>query len=133
MRRPWLIPVVFAAFFGSCVCSAKLGGSVEVNGEKLEFSSCRNGVVHGFRGVELTAKNGMRLRIGALPTGAAGVIVMPKGETVGKELGVACGTFSISDQNSTINDVKNVQGKASLDCEGEGFKVKGDVSFENCH
>jgi hypothetical protein len=106
---------------------------MEVNGEKVTFGSCRNGAVYGFRGVELSGSNGIRLRLGLLPTGAAGVIVMPKGETVGKELGVECGTLQLSDQNSTVNDVKNVQGKAVLDCEGHGFKVKGEVSFENCH
>ena len=133
MQRPFLIATVLAAMVGSYGCSAKLGGSVEVNGEKLGLSSCRNGVAFGFRGVQLTTKSGLRLRIGALPTGAAGVIVMPKGETVGTELGVPCGAFSISDQKSTINGVRNVEGKASLDCEAAGYKIKGEVSFENCH
>jgi hypothetical protein len=121
------------ALWGSCFCSNKLSGSMEVNGEKVGFNSCRNGLVYGFRGVELSASNGMRLRLGLLPTGEAGVIVMPKGESVGKELGVECGSLTISDQNSTVNDVKNVQGKAVLDCEGQGYKVKGEASFENCH
>jgi hypothetical protein len=134
MRRGPLFLIAFLiAVFPSCMCSNKLSGSVEVNGEKLSFSSCRNGAVHGYRGVELTASNGTRLRIGVLPTGAAGVIIMPKGQTVGTELGTACGSLNISDQNSTVNDVKNVEGKAVLDCEGNGFKVKGEVSFENCH
>lgn len=133
MRRTWLVPTVLVAMVSSYACSAKLGGSVEVNGEKLGLSSCRNGVAFGFRGVQLTTKSGLRLRIGALPTGAAGVIVMPKGESVGTELGVPCGAFSISDQKSTINGVRNVEGKAILDCEAAGFKIKGEVSFENCH
>jgi hypothetical protein len=133
-RRPWLAVIALVlAVFPSCFCSNKLGGSVEVNGEKLTFSSCRSGAVYGFRGVELSAQNGMRLRLGVLPTGAAGVIVMPKDEAVGTELRVGCGSLSISDQNSTVNDVKNVQGKAVLDCEAEGWKIKGEVSFENCH
>jgi hypothetical protein len=133
MRRPWLIPTVLIGLWGSCVCSNKLSGSVEVNGEKIAFNSCRNGAVYGFRGVELSGSNGMRLRLGLLPTGAVGVIVMPKGESVGKELGVECGTLNISDQNSTVNDVKNVHGKAILQCESQGYKLKGEVSFENCH
>lgn len=133
MRRPWLIPTVLIALWGSCFCSNKLSGSVDVNGEKVTFGSCRNGAVYGFRGVELSGSNGMRLRLGLLPTGAAGVIVMPKGENVGKDLGIECGTLNLSDQNSTVNDVKNVQGKAILDCEGQGYKIKGEVSFENCH
>ena len=134
MRKGWLYVVaVLIAVFPSCMCSNKLSGSVEINGEKVTFGSCRNGAVHGFRGVELAGSNGMRLRVGVLPTGAAGVIVMPKGATVGTELGVACGSLTISDQNSTVNDVKNVEGKAVLECEANGFKIKGTVSFENCH
>ncbi len=124
---------VVVALFGSCVCSAKLGGTVEVNGEKLSFGSCRSGAVYGFRGVELSSGTGLRLRIGALRTGAAGVVVMPKGVAVGTDLGVPCGSFSISNQNSTINGVKNVEGKAVLECEANGFKIKGEVTFENCH
>jgi hypothetical protein len=131
MRHPWLIVTVVVAVCGAC--SNKLGGSVEVNGEKVTFGSCRSGAVYGFRGVELSGSNGMRLRLGLIPTGAAGVIVMPKGADVGKDLGVACGTLTLSDQNSTVNGVKNVEGKAVLDCEAEGFKLKGEVSFKNCH
>ncbi|KAB2898523.1 MAG: hypothetical protein F9K40_11325 [Kofleriaceae bacterium] len=133
MRRPWLIPTVFMALWGSCFCSNKLSGTVEVNGEKVGFNSCRNGIIHGFRGVELSASNGMRLRLGVTPTGKMGVIVFPKDAAVGTELGIECGSLSLSDQNSTVNDVKNVQGKAVLDCEAQGYKLKGEVSFENCH
>ena len=132
MRRLSLV-IVAVLVAPSVACSNKLSGSVEVNGETLKIESCRNGAVHGYRGVELTASNGMRLRVGALPTGAAGVIVMPPGATVGTELGVGCGSLTISDQNSTVNNVKNVEGKAVLDCEAAGFKVKGQVTFANCH
>ncbi len=121
------------ALWGSCFCSNKLSGNVEVNGEKVGFNSCRNGLVYGFRGVELSGSNGMKLRLGHSPTGEMGVIVFAKGESVGKELRVPCGSLSLSDQNSTVNDVKNIQGKAVLDCTAEGYTLKGEVSFENCH
>jgi len=130
MQHSWRIATVLVV----CgACSNKLGGSIEINGEKVTFGACRSGAVYGFRGVELTGSNGMRLRLGVLPTGAAGVIVMPKGADVGKELDVPCGSLVLSDQHSTINDVKNVEGKAVLDCEADGFKVKGEITFENCH
>src|SRR5512134_2642276 len=87
-------------------CSNKLSGSVDINGEKLELDSCRNGVVYGYRGVELTGKNGVRLRVATLVTGEAAVIVMPAGASVGKQLPGACGSLELSDQNSTINDVR---------------------------
>lgn len=119
--------------WGSCFCSNKLSGTVEINGEKVGWSSCRNGAVYGFRGVEVSGSNGMRLRLGLTPTGEMGVIVFDKGATVGKELGIVCGSLTVNDQSSTVNDVKNVSGKAVLDCEAQGYKLKGDINFENCH
>jgi len=129
--RVWIIAVVAA--LTASACSAELSGNVDLNGETLAFESCHNGVIYGFRGVELTATSGMRLRIGALPTGAAGVIVMPKDAATGTDLGVECGPFTITDQNSEINKVKNVEGKATLACEAKGFKLSGSVTFGNCH
>lgn len=116
----------------AAACSNKLGGEVEVNGEKQSLSSCRNGVVYGFRGVEVSMRSGMRLRIAATQTGEARLVYMPSGSSTGTDIGT-CGTLSISDQNSTINDVKNVEGKAALDCATDGFSIKGELSFENCH
>jgi hypothetical protein len=113
-------------------CSAKLTSDLSINGEKQEIASCRSGAVYGFRGVELTAKSGTKVRVASTITGEAGVVVMQKGSLVGSDLGT-CGTFQISDQSSTINDVKNVKGKAVLDCAADGLAVKGTVSFENCH
>lgn len=128
MRKALLV----AAITVVAACSNKLGGDVTVNGEAFSPDSCRNGVVHGFRGVEVTAKSGMRLRIGATQTGEARVAVLAPGASTGADLGL-CGTLSISDQNSTVNDVRNVEGKATLDCAADGMTIKGSLSFENCH
>ena len=125
----WILVPVLAMAAG---CSNKLGGDVTVNGEKASLSSCRNGVVYGFRGVEVTLSSGMRLRIATTQTGASDLVVMPAGASTGTRIG-ACGSFSVSDQNSTINDVKNVEGKAQLDCASDGFTIKGSLTFENCH
>lgn len=113
-------------------CSNKLSSDLDINGEKVKLTSCRNGMVYGFRGVELTAENGTRLRIAATPTGEADVVVMPSGSAKGDRLG-NCGTFEIADQNSEVNDVKNVEGRATFDCKSTGFTVKGSSSFGNCH
>lgn len=121
--------VAFVALLG---CTNKLGGDLTLDGEKVEIESCRNGSIYGFRGVEVSAKSGARVRVAATPTGEAHVFVMPKGADVGKELG-ACGSFQIADQKSTVNDVRNVEGKASLDCSANGIAVKGSFTFENCH
>ncbi len=114
-------------------CSAELSGTIDLNGQALAFESCHNGAIYGFRGVELTATSGVRLRIHALPDGAAGVIVMSKDAATGTDLGVECGPFTITDQNSEINSVKNVEGKATLACEAKGVKLSGSVTFGNCH
>jgi hypothetical protein len=127
--RNWLAALILIAVAG---CSNKLGGDVTVDGQKLEVSSCRSGAVYGFRGVEVTGKSGLRLRVASTQTGEANVVVMQPGAAVGTDLG-PCGSFEISDQHSTINDVKNVAGKAKLDCVADGVTVKGSLTFENCH
>ena len=128
MRRLWLLGLLLAF----TACSNQLGGDVSVGGERLELDSCRSGAVYGFRGVEVTAKSGVRLRVAATQTGEAEVVVIPRGAEVGKSLGT-CGSFQINDQNSTINDVKNVEGKATLDCTTDDGSVKGSLTFKNCH
>lgn len=35
--------------------------------------------------------------------------------------------------NSTINDIRNVEGNASLECEAGERVVTGTVAFKNCH
>jgi len=128
MRAALLVAAVIAGFG----CTNKLGGDLRVDGDKVSLSSCRNGVVYGYTGVELTTKSGVRIRIAASLTGEAEVVVVGAGATVGTELG-RCGSLTVSDQNSTINDVKNVEGKATLDCSADGATIQGTVSFENCH
>lgn len=112
--------------------SAKVGGDVTVNGEALRFDACRNGVLYGYRGVEVTAKNGLRLRIATTQTGAADLVVMPPGAATGTDLG-PCGVIDVSDQHSSVNNVTNVEGHADLDCASDGFTIHGRVTFENCH
>jgi hypothetical protein len=126
--RSLAIPLLVLA----AACSNKLGGEVTVNGETQTLDSCRNGSIYGFRGVEVSMRSGMRLRIAMTQTGEARLVYMPAGSATGTDVGL-CGTLTISDQNSTINDVKNVEGKATLDCATDGFTVKGKLSFENCH
>ena len=127
MRMTWMFAFVLAAG-----CSNKLSGTLEIDGHAVEISSCRNGMVYGFRGVELTAATGERLRVALAPTGEAVVILMAKGASTGAELG-KCGSLEVSDQNSEINDVKNVEGKMELDCAADGSAIKGSVKFGNCH
>lgn len=117
---------------GAAACTNELGGDLSVNGTPFEAASCRNGAVRGYRGVEVTGKSGDRIAIAATQTGAAHVAFLPKGADRGVEIG-DCGTFQIEDQNSTVNDVKNVEGKATLDCTSGDRVIKGSVTFSNCH
>ncbi|MBK9035667.1 MAG: hypothetical protein IPL61_31185 [Myxococcales bacterium] len=127
-RWAWALPIVFA----NCICSNKLGGDLTLNGEPFAPSSCRNGAVYGFSGVEVTGKGGWKLRLVQTPTGEANVVVFGPDSPRGAELG-ACGTVKVDTQNSTVNDVKNVEGSAVLACAADGVSLSGKVTFENCH
>jgi hypothetical protein len=113
-------------------CSNKLSGSLEVDGKKFELDSCRSGQVYGFSGVELRSKTGDKLRLVQTPTGEGAVVYLPSGASTGSEMG-RCGPFTVRQQNSSINDVKNVEGTATLDCSASGHTIKGEVAFGNCH
>jgi hypothetical protein len=113
-------------------CKNELGGSLTVDGKAFEMDSCRSGEVYGFSGVEVTAKSGDRLRLVQTPTGEGQVILLGSGADTGTDLGT-CGPLKVSQQNSTINNIKNVEGKAKLDCSAAGHTIKGTVSFGNCH
>ena len=113
-------------------CSNELKGEVTVDDHAFELSSCRSGEVYGFVGVELVSKEGAKLRFAQTPTGEAVAFYLASGDSTGVELGT-CGSFQVSQQNSTNNDVKNVEGKGDVDCTGAGHTLKGSFSFSNCH
>jgi len=113
-------------------CSNELKGDLILDGQAFELSSCRSGAIYGFVGVELVSKQGAKLRFAQTPTGEAVAFHIPDGESTGVEIGM-CGSFSVSQQNSTINDVKNVEGKGQMDCSAAGHTLKGSFKFSNCH
>ena len=113
-------------------CSNELKGSLTIDDADFALESCRSGQVYGFVGVEVVSKEGAKLRVAQAPTGEAVAFVIPAGTSTGVEVG-RCGSFHVSTQNSTINDVKNVEGEATLECEGSGHSIKGSFSFSNCH
>ncbi len=124
-----LVGLVAALSLG---CSAKLSSDITVGGEKFEPTECKNGVSFGFMGVQLSDKDGRRIRLAPNADGTVAIMLFDKGQDVGNTV-ASCGTMSLAQQNSEINGVKNVQGKATLACgEGPG-EIKGSISFENCH
>ncbi len=120
------------ALLAMTACSNQLGGDLSVNGARFEATACRNGAVYAYRGVEVTGKSGTRIAIAATQVGAARVVYLPRQGERGVVVG-DCGTFQIEDQNSTVNDVKNVEGKATLDCTQGELVIKGSLTFSNCH
>lgn len=129
MRR--LVSSSLAALVVSALagCSAKLTGSIQLDGAPFAVSSCKSGEPMGFAGVELS-NGAKRIRLVALPDGSAGAIVFDHGDK-GDDLG-PCGTLQIHPQNSQINSVTNVEGRTTLACEG-AHKLSGTLEFANCH
>src|SRR5687768_8313907 len=103
MRVPrWMTHAVPLAVL-VCAGSNKLGGDLKVDGKAFSPKSCRNGQVFGFAGVEVTGADGRRMRVIHTPTGEAQVVLFAAGSPTGVDLG-KCGTVSVSDQNSTVNN-----------------------------
>ncbi len=123
---------VALASCGLFACSNELKGDLTVDGKSFALDSCRSGQVYGFVGVEVVSKAGAKLKIQQTPTGEAIAYYQQAGAATGVELG-KCGTFQVSTQSSTINDVQNVEGQALMDCTAGGHTVKGNFTFSNCH
>ncbi len=121
-----LLPVVA---FG---CSTKLSGSISLSEGKFVPTSCQSMARIGQRGVELEDDKGRRVRLIELPDGSADAFWFEGSSGKGKKFG-DCVTLSVKDQNSTVNKVKNVMGKAELDCHKGDNELTGTVTFENCH
>lgn len=113
-------------------CTAKMSSDITVGGEKFEPTECRSGQAFGFTGVQLTDKTGRRIRLAPNVDGTVSILFFDKGQDVGHQV-PSCGTMQISQQNSEINGIKNVQGKATLGCTDGDTEIKGSISFENCH
>lgn len=116
-------------------CRAKLSGSINVDGSDFQASACRSGQANmpKFSGVDFTGSSGRRLRFVALQDGSVRTFLFEPGVKTGTLIGQNCGTISVTEQNSEVNDVKNVQGTVSADCTGSGHHVTASMTFKNCH
>ena len=110
-------------------CRAELASELTVDGQPFYPNSCRSGQVNGFAGVDLI-DDGRTLRIVQTPTNQPQAILLDGQQVV--DFGL-CGTMSLERQGSTVNDITNVMGAATLKCEAAGHTVEGTVSFKNCH
>ncbi|MGE0551029.1 MAG: hypothetical protein AB7O24_21140 [Kofleriaceae bacterium] len=124
----WILGLIVVVVAG---CSNKLGGDLTIDGTAVTLESCRSGQIYGFAGVELVTTTGAKLRLVGNPDSTANALVAIGGPTFA-DLG-KCGPIQNEPQSSTINNVRNVKGTAKLDCEAGGHKIKGSISWENCH
>lgn len=132
LRLPSLstLALLLVSTIGTIGCQAELTGDLKIDGQTFAPDSCRSGQVNGFAGVDLTDGDGPTLRIVQSPTNEPQVIVLDG--QLAADFG-QCGTMSIERQNSTVNDITNVMGNATLKCEAAGRSVEGTISFKNCH
>ncbi len=111
-------------------CNAELSADLKVDGNAFTPTSCRSGQVNGFSGVDLIDDKGQKLRLVQTPANKP-LVLFFEAETP-LEFG-QCGTMSLDRQNSTINNITNVMGNATLDCKLEKQSVSGTITFKNCH
>ena len=113
-------------------CHAKITSDLHVDGAPFAIAECRSGAAFGFSGLQLADASGRRLRLMQMVDGSTAVAIFPPAAERGDRLG-ACGTLTLQTQNSRINNIQNVKGEATLDCNAVGHQVVGHVAFENCH
>jgi hypothetical protein len=113
-------------------CTAKITGSVQIDGAPFTVTQCRSGRAFAFNGVELSDANGRRLRLFANPDGTSSGALFQGNNVTGDRLG-ECGVLSMETQPSRINSINNIKGVAKLSCDSGLHKVTGTVEFENCH
>jgi len=132
LMRPLKLLLPFVAAWLLCMpgCKNEITASMQLDGAAFVPTSCRSGELNNFMGVDLTDDGGRVVRLVLSPSNQPLAIVIADGKTT--ELG-QCGALTVVRQNSTINDITNVEGNARLECEGAGRKLSGEVDFKNCH
>ncbi|KIG17323.1 hypothetical protein DB30_03380 [Enhygromyxa salina] len=110
-------------------CTNEITATLKIDDKSFVPTSCRAGQLNGFAGVDLIDDAGQTLRLVQSPTNEPNAILLGDKAV---EFG-ACGSFSVERQTSSVNDITNVMGEAKLECEAEGRKVSGTVTFKNCH
>lgn len=113
-------------------CSAKLSSTATLDGQPFTPTECRNGSPLGFVGVELSDAQNRKVRLVAQPDGQAQAYVFAANAATGALIG-KCGPLVLENQNSTVNKVKNIEGRATLSCTAKGGALAGEITFANCH
>jgi len=125
---------VLVALVGfACGCTSKVAGSVTIDGQPFTVAECRSGAAFNFSGIQLADASGRNLRLVQRVDGGISAAVFAPGQAKGDMFDGSCGTIEIRTQNSRINNIRNVEGKATLSCTGNGHTLDGTIEFENCH
>lgn len=123
-------------------CSNNLTGTANVTTkESGPFSitpdSCYSGQREAYFGVQLEdSKGGTMMRLVKDPVkGYTAVIRLPNSDKALTVTPEACAKFDvhIETQSSTINNIRNIKGRANIDCASGDNSLKADLTFENCH
>jgi hypothetical protein len=128
MRRFFLLSATLLVCVSAC--RAKLSSTLQVDGKAFTPTSCRSGQLNNFMGIDLINDAGLTLRMVQSPANKPSAILI-EGANV-TELG-ECGQMTIGLQNSSVNEISNVQGSGTLECKNAEHSVSGTFSFENCH
>ena len=131
-KRPLLLMLMLFAVLVLVECTAKITGTLQVDGQAFDVKQCRSGQAFGFSGVEFTDAGGRRVRLIANPDGTCAAALFSGNSATGDRLG-QCGVLTMAAQSSRINSIVNLQGTAKLACEASGHKITGNDEFENCH
>lgn len=125
--------------------SNEITGTVSSKGGELgDFtlspSSCQSGEHYGFHGADFFKEGDKRSQLRFILDAVKGPVLNVTLPGTTKAL-----VFTTSDcpslagdvqrQNSTVNNIRNVQGSVKFECQHTGGKglVKGELTFKNCH
>jgi len=140
-----LIAMFASGGFGPGEVKGELRGSGPLVGEfTLEADACGSGQEDGFVGVYLGAVDRSDARLKAFQDPAYGemVLLQVPGSCEGprcKQVLLkreSCERFAvrIEKTNTTINDIRVLDGELSLECKlASGDTISGEVRFEGCH
>jgi hypothetical protein len=135
MRGSTILSAGLLVLAALLACKSKSKGTLQVDGVQVEIETCRSGQANSprFNGVDFIDSSGRRIRYLVTPEGALRNFFFEPGVTRGDLVGERCGTMSLTEQSSEVNNVKNIKGSVTANCTGAGHVIVATVNFENCH
>lgn len=140
MVSKWMLGLVCVALVAAC--SNNLTGTADVKTlESGPFSlapdTCYSGEREAYFGVQLEdKKSGSMMRLVKDPVkGYTAVVRLPKSDKALTVTPEGCAKFDvhIETQSSTINNIRNIKGRADIDCISGENSLRANLTFENCH